>query len=164
MVIFLLTSTDIIERAHAGTSLVYNKGGCTGENRSPHLSWTGAPAGTRSFAITLHDPDAPRKGGWWHWGVFDLPATTMVLPSGAGDGTGSALPAGAIEIVNDHGERGYGGPCPPNGHGVHHYHLVVHALKVDRLGLSADARPANVAQAIKKKELSSAELVFLYER
>lgn len=164
MVKLLLTSIDVIDGALAGTSLVYDKGGCTGGNRSPHLSWTGAPPGTKSFAITLHDPDAPRKGGWWHWVAFDLPASTVVLPSGAGDVSGLHMPAGTIQIMSDYRERGYGGPCPPKGHGVHHYHLMLHALDVAHLGSNADAQPADVLRAIVKHELASARLVFLYER
>jgi Raf kinase inhibitor-like YbhB/YbcL family protein len=104
--------------------------GCGGQNRSPQISWTGAPAGTKSFAITLFDPDAPTGSGFWHWLVFDLPATATSLDENAGVGDS---PAGGHSGYTDFGMNGYGGPCPPKGHGQHHYILTVYALDVPSL-------------------------------
>jgi Raf kinase inhibitor-like YbhB/YbcL family protein len=109
--------------------------GCGGQNRSPQLSWTGAPPETRSFAITMFDPDAPTGCGFWHWLVFDIPASTTSLDENAG---ASASPAGGHSGYTDFSMNGYGGPCPPQGHGKHHYILTVYALDVAALA-GADA-------------------------
>jgi len=161
---FILTSTDITDGATASPSMLYDKAGCTGDNRSPQLSWTDPPKGSESFAVTLHDPDAPRPGGWWHWTVFDLPATTRGLPSNAGDARGLLLPANAIQCVNDYGETGYGGPCPPKDHGAHRYVLTVHALSVAYLGFNHKDTPAAVTHVIERFSLASSSLTFLYGR
>jgi Raf kinase inhibitor-like YbhB/YbcL family protein len=159
---FTVTSEDVIEGATAAPLLVYDKGSCNGRDCSPQLSWAGAPEGTQSYAITLHDPDAPRNGGWWHWVVFNIPATVHSLPTAAGSADGKALPPGAIQLVNDYGERGYGGPCPPAGHAAHHYILTIHALRVPTLGARAQDTPAVVERTILSEELGKAVLTFRY--
>jgi hypothetical protein len=114
--------------------------GCTGGNVSPHVVWSGAPAGTKSLVVTMYDPDAPTGSGWWHWAVANIPAGTTELVGGAGTDA-SKLPAGAVQINTDAGRPGYGGPCPPVGQ-THRYVITVTALKVDKLELPPFATPA----------------------
>ncbi|ACU38251.1 YbhB/YbcL family Raf kinase inhibitor-like protein [Actinosynnema pretiosum subsp. pretiosum] len=113
-----------------------------GADRSPQLSWSGAPEGTRGYAVTVYDPDAPTGSGFWHWAVADLPASTTSLPEGAGDDTGSGLPGSAFQLPNDARLPRYIGAAPPAGHGPHRYVVVVHALDVESIGVPADATPA----------------------
>lgn len=113
-----------------------------GRDVSPQLSWSGAPEGTKSYAVTIYDPDAPTGSGFWHWAVADIPATVTELPEGAGDDTGSGLPEGAFQLPNDARVARYIGAAPPAGHGPHRYFIVVHALDVASIGVPADATPA----------------------
>ena len=113
-----------------------------GGDVSPQLSWSGAPAGTKSHAVTMYDPDAPTGSGFWHWVVANIPATCTSLPAGAGDDTGSGLPDRALQLRNDAGSARFVGAAPPAGHGPHRYFLTVHALDVDHLDIGADATPA----------------------
>jgi len=138
---------------------VFNSGGCTGQNVSPALSWSGAPKGTKSFAVSMYDPDAPTGSGFWHWWVADLPADTTGLPKGAGSGTG--LPAGAIQVRNDFGAVGYGGPCPPKGR-PHHFQITVYALDVDKLGVDANVSAAVMGLDVHGHTLAKATLTGLY--
>ncbi|MEL6123313.1 MAG: YbhB/YbcL family Raf kinase inhibitor-like protein, partial [Bacteroidota bacterium] len=139
---FTLTSSDI--GGQMTTTQVFDGFGCTGNNISPQLSWMNAPTETQSFAITMYDPDAPTGSGWWHWLVFNLPSDVTSLASGAGSTDGSALPARAIQSVTSFGTAGYGGPCPPVGHGLHRYVITVYALSVPELPLDSEANPALV--------------------
>jgi len=132
---------------------VFNGSGCSGKNASPALSWSGAPQSTKSFAVTLFDPDAPTGHGFWHWTVFDLPASTTELSAGAG----SRPPSGAIQCRNDWGTVGYGGPCPPSG-STHRYVLTVWALNVEHLQSQADTSPAKVAAELRTHTLGTAQM------
>ncbi|MFD2420174.1 YbhB/YbcL family Raf kinase inhibitor-like protein [Amycolatopsis pigmentata] len=113
-----------------------------GEDVSPQLSWSGAPEGTKSYAVTMYDPDAPTGSGFWHWAVADLPASVTELPSDAGNGTGELLPSGALQIPNDARAARYIGAAPPPGSGVHRYYIVVHALDVEKIGVDENSTPA----------------------
>jgi len=141
---------------------VYDRLGCSGGNISPALSWYHAPAGTHSFAVLMFDSDAP-GGGWWHWVVFDIPAAVRSLRAGAGDPPKHLLPPGAVQVRNDFGNPGYGGPCPPPGP-PHHYHVRLYALRLSKLGLDVSASPAQVAARVMANALGEAEIVGLYSR
>ena len=138
---FRVTSSDIVDGAFAPAQ-IYDGFGCTGGNVSPQLAWSGAPEGTRSFVVTLYDPDAPTGSGFWHWVVANIPAGTTSLATGA-SGT-PRMPDGAIETRTDFGTPGYGGPCPPAGDAAHRYIFTVHALKVDRIDVAVDTPAALV--------------------
>jgi Raf kinase inhibitor-like YbhB/YbcL family protein len=140
---------------------VFNGSGCNGANVSPEFHWSGAPAGCKSFAITILDPDAPARGGWWHWVVFNLPAKISGLPSGAGNKGSRALPVGSVQCQNDYGEPGYGGPCPPPGT-THRYRVRVYALNVEKLSLGSDAPPAKVTRLIEEHSIGFAQLTVNY--
>lgn len=125
-------------------SAVFNSFGCTGGNRSPHLAWSGEPSKTASFALILHDPDAPTGTGWYHWVVFNIPRTVHELQEGAGAKGSPALPAGAILGLTDFGFSEYGGPCPPVGDKRHHYRFTIYAL-----ASTIDGGPATTAAALR---------------
>jgi Raf kinase inhibitor-like YbhB/YbcL family protein len=159
---FTLKSKDI--GGQMTLQQVLNGFGCTGQNLSPQLSWENAPSGTKSFAITIYDKDAPTGSGWWHWVVFDLPATTTELKQGAGDASKKLLPIGTIQSLTDFGQGGYGGPCPPAGDKPHQYLITIHALKVDKLGLDAKSSPALVGFYLSGNTLAKASIVAYYQR
>lgn len=159
---FTLSSSDV--GGEASVNQEFNGFGCTGKNQSPQLLWKNAPAETKSFAITMYDPDAPTGSGWWHWVVFDIPSTVMELAAGAGNLALNLTPSGAIQSITDYGVVGYGGPCPPEGHGFHQYIITVHALKTDKLGLDQNANPATVGYYLWQNTLAKASLVIYYKR
>ncbi len=143
------------------------RGAATGpgaKDESPPLDWSGAPAGTRSFAVTVFDPDAPGPGGFWHWAVADIPASVTALPAGAGDRAGGGLPPGAVQLRNDGGSAGYLGAAPPRGHGPHRYVITVYALNVEKSGLDAGASPDRLEARLGPHILARAALTGLYER
>lgn len=156
-----LRSPDISPGGAIPLVHVYNQSGCQGGNTSPALYWNDPPAGTRSFAVLMFDPDAP--GGWWHWGVFDISAGVSSLAVGAGNPARHLLPAGAVQVRNDFGSLGYAGPCPPPGP-PHHYRLMLYALRVGRLGLDASASAAQVAARVRASALAEADIVASYRR
>jgi len=160
---FTLTSPDITAGEQIGPAQVYNSFGCTGGNTSPALSWSNAPAGTKSFAVLAYDPDAPTGNGWWHWIVYDIPSTVSSLPAGAGDPHKNLMPAGAVQGRTDFGTPGYGGPCPPPGK-PHHYYFRVYALKVAKLNIPADAKAALVGSNVSANAIAKAEIMGLYGR
>jgi Raf kinase inhibitor-like YbhB/YbcL family protein len=135
-----------------------------GQDESPQLSWSGAPADTRSYAVTMFDPDAPGRGGFWHWAVLDIPADVTSLPAGAGAEGGKLLPAGALQLKNDGGFHGYVGAAPPPGHGPHRYVVTVHALDVAASGLDERTSPASLESKLSRHTLGRATLTGIYER
>jgi Raf kinase inhibitor-like YbhB/YbcL family protein len=161
---FTLTSPEIANGTQLPAKQVFNDFGCTGENRSPALTWSGAPAGTKSFALTVYDPDAPTGSGWWHWVVFDIPANVGALPGGAGDPDGKLLPPGTRQGRTDFGTAAYGGACPPAGDPAHRYVFTVHALKVEKLDLPADPSAALVGFMLHGTEIARTSLTAYYAR
>ncbi len=161
---FSLTSPDIASGRPIAEQQVYDGFGCSGGNVSPALAWHGAPAGTRSFALTVYDPDAPTGSGWWHWLVFNLPSTTTEVPTGAGNADHPLLPAGAVQGRTDFGKPGYGGPCPPKGDKPHRYVFTVYALKTATLPLDAASPAAMVGFYIHANTLAKASLTATYGR
>lgn len=161
---FSVTSPTIQSEQRLGDAHVFNSFGCAGGNLSPALAWKNPPAGTKSFAITVYDPDAPTGSGWWHWVVFNIPASVQALPENAGSADGQRLPQGAVQGRTDFGAPGYGGACPPQGSAAHRYQFTVHALKVERLNLPADASAAMVGYMINSNRLGVASLQAKYSR
>lgn len=133
---------------------------CAGENLSPPLEWSGVPPGTRSFVLLCDDPDAP-GGTWQHWALFDLPADAMALPEGHAR---ENPPGGPRQGVNDFRRSGYDGPCPPPGHGVHHYRFRLLALDAERLDLKDDAGCRDVEAAAAEHALGEVTLIGTYSR
>jgi hypothetical protein len=161
---FSLTSPEIKAGGTLPKSFEFNGFGCTGENKSPALKWSGAPAGTKSFAVTVYDPDAPTGSGWWHWVVVNIPANVTELPSDAGAVGGANLPPGASNVRVDYGFAGWGGTCPPQGDKPHRYVFTVYALKTDKLDLPADATSALAGFMIRANKLGSASFTARYGR
>ncbi|MBM4221593.1 MAG: YbhB/YbcL family Raf kinase inhibitor-like protein [Gammaproteobacteria bacterium] len=161
---FRLTSPDLMPGAPVRAAQVFNSFGCTGSNISPALSWSNPPAGTKSFALMVHDPDAPTGSGWWHAVVYNIPANVAGLPARAGDPAAGLMPAGAVQGITDFGTAGYGGPCPPVGDKPHRYHFRLHALKVEKLDLPPTASAAFVGFNVNANTLGVAELMAVYAR
>jgi Raf kinase inhibitor-like YbhB/YbcL family protein len=162
----MLSSPDIKDGGTIANQQVFKGFGCTGDNISPALSWSGAPANTKSFAISIYDPDAPTGSGWWHWVVYNIPAGTTSLPKDAGDVSKGLMPKGAVQSRTDFGSAGYGGPCPPPGDKPHHYRITVFALDVDQLpNAKGDAASAAlVGFDINFHTLAKATLTGMYGR
>lgn len=155
-----LESRDVQDGGTVDMALVNSGMGCEGLNRSPNLAWSDPPEGTKSFAITVYDPDAPTGSGWWHWIVLDVPAEVRTMPAGAsGD-----LPAPLVESLTDFGRPGYGGPCPPEGAEPHRYEFSLHALDIPSLGLDSGAMPALAGYMIHAHSLGSVTITALYGR
>jgi Raf kinase inhibitor-like YbhB/YbcL family protein len=139
---FTLSSPDVAANSTLANAHVFNGMGCSGDNVSPQLAWSGAPAGTESFALTVYDPDAPTGSGFWHWVVVNIPASATGLARGAGTADGKALPAGSVQVATDFGVPGFGGPCPPTGDKPHRYIFTLFALKTPKLELPERATAA----------------------
>ena len=137
--------------------------GCAGGNKSPHLKWSGAPVGTKSFAITCYDPDAPTGSGFWHWLIVNIPSNVTELEAGAGS-AGGKMPAGALQTRTDFGAPGYGGPCPPEGDHPHRYLFTVFAVKADKIDVKADTSAAVVGFNLHFNTLAKAEIMGLFKR
>jgi Raf kinase inhibitor-like YbhB/YbcL family protein len=159
---FHLESGSITNGQPLATPQVSGIMGAGGEDVSPQLSWSGFPDETRSFAVTVYDPDAPTLSGFWHWAVANLPASVTELPDGAGDG--SELPGGALTLVNDAGMRRYVGAAPPPGHGPHRYYIAVHAVDVEKLDLNEDASPAFLGFNLFQHAIARAVIYGTYEQ
>jgi len=154
---FTLTSSTIAEGVRLSADQVFEGFGCSGKNMSPQLAWSHAPAGTRSFAVTAYDPDAPTGSGWWHWNVVNIPAAVAELPAGISGG----LENGAIELKNDYGVEGFGGACPPPGE-MHRYIFTVHALSVETLELPPEASNALAGYMIGANTIGKASITATY--
>jgi Raf kinase inhibitor-like YbhB/YbcL family protein len=161
-----LTSPDIKEGGTIASEQVFKGFGCTGSNMSPALSWSGAPANTKSFALSIYDPDAPTGSGWWHWVVYNIPAGTTSLPKDAGNASKGLMPKGAIQSRTDFGSGGYGGPCPPPGDKPHRYQITVFAVDVDTLPNAKDdnTSAALVGFDLNFHTLAKATLTGMYGR
>ena len=156
---FKLTSSDISHGNFMKNTFEFNGFGCTGGNKSPQLSWSGAPNGTKAFAIFAYDPDAPTGSGWWHWQAVNIPVEVNSIPSG----DGKLNYKDVINVTNDYGQKGFGGACPPKGHGVHRYQFTVYALD-QKLELPADASAALTGYMVKAHSLGSSTIEALYKR
>lgn len=159
---FTLQSKDI--GGQATMTEEFDGFGCTGKNTSPQLSWENAPEGTKSFAITMYDPDAPTGSGWWHWVVFDIPSNTNEFVTNAGNVSAKLVPEKVIQSITDYGSKGYGGPCPPEGHGLHEYIITVHALSTETLGLDENTNAAVVGYYLGNNTIAKASIVVYYSR
>ena len=161
---FRLSSPDIRPNGPIAMEQVFNGFGCSGGNVSPALRWSGAPAGTKSFALLVHDPDAPTGGaGWWHWLVVNIPADSAELRKDAGRPDGSGLAFGCTQVGTDFGGPGWGGPCPPVGDKPHRYHFTLYALKVDRLDVSG-ASPSLAGYMVNGNAIGKARLTGKFGR
>jgi Raf kinase inhibitor-like YbhB/YbcL family protein len=162
---FSLTSPDFgpdrpIPQAH-----IFNEYGCTGQNRSPALAWRGAPRGTRSFALTMFDLDEHGSpSGWWHWVLYDVPASTSQLPENAGALNSHDLPRGAVQGRTDMSQDAYHGPCPDKGQPAHRYQITIYALSVDKLPVPPEASGAMVSYSAREYTLAKATLTARYGR
>ncbi|MGW8567616.1 YbhB/YbcL family Raf kinase inhibitor-like protein [Isoptericola sp. NPDC055881] len=156
---FALTSDDITEGEPLADDFSVD-----GADVSPHLAWSGAPDGTRSYVVSCFDPDAPTPSGYWHWTAVDLPADVTSLARGAGAVGGAALPPGAFHVPSDGGRLGFEGAGPPRGDHAHRYVFAVHALDVPTLGLSEDNSPVHVAFHVYFHTVARATLTTTYRR
>lgn len=160
---FNLVSKDIAHGEFMKKTHEFQGFGCDGDNLSPHLSWSGAPADSKAFAILVYDPDAPTGSGWWHWQVVNIPASVTSLPNGAGAPNGNKIPKGSIQVGNDYGVKGFGGACPPKGNGAHRYQFTVHALS-KALELPDNASGALTGYLVNAHSLASSTIEALYKR
>ncbi|MFU8925331.1 YbhB/YbcL family Raf kinase inhibitor-like protein [Acinetobacter puyangensis] len=158
---FKLSSSSISEGSQLTPTLVYSGFGCQGNNQSPQLSWSGIPEGTKSFAITVYDPDAPTGSGWWHWNAVNIPASISSIEQGASGN--KTMPTGTIEIINDYGSVGFGGACPPKDE-MHRYIFTVHALAIEHIELPKNPSNALVGFMIKANTIKSASITAIYHR
>jgi Raf kinase inhibitor-like YbhB/YbcL family protein len=156
---FQISCPDLLHGTFAPTQ-VLDSYGCTGGNISPRLQWSGAPAGTKSFALIFFDPDGNGGKGWWHWTVANIPASVTGLAQGA---TRTRLTAGALETVTSFDTPGYGGPCPEEGE-LHHYVFTLYALSTDRLAVEASTAPLDLRAAAEAHSLGVATLTVPFQR
>ena len=160
---FAVSSTDCVDGQTLAMPHVSGVMGAGGEDRSPQLSWSGFPEGTRSFAVTVYDPDAPTASGFWHWAVANIPASVTELAAGAGDKDAPQLPDDALQLRNAGGFAGYVGAAPPSGHGAHRYFVVVHAVDTEKLDVTPDTTPAVLGFNLFFHTLARATMVVTYE-
>ena len=163
---FRLTSPTVKDGGTVSNEHVYSGFGCSGHNVSPELRWEQAQKETKSFAVTVYDPDAPTGSGWWHWVIFNIPPSVTSLPAGAGNYpvASSRAPQGSIQSMTDFGQPGYGGPCPPKSDKPHRYIFTVYALKVDQLPLKQEASGAMVGFYLNQNALGKASFTARYGR
>jgi len=156
---FYLSSTDV--QGQIGNDQVFNSFGCTGKNISPQLHWRNAPNGTKSFAITAYDPDAPTGSGWWHWVVFNIDKSVDTIKTGAST---KAMPAGAVESITSYGSKGFGGACPPAGDKPHRYIFTAYALDIENIDQTADARPELIGFFLNSHAIAKASIMAYFGR
>jgi len=161
---FTLTSPEIKAGSTLPQRFEFNGFGCSGENKSPALKWDGAPEGTKSFAVTMYDPDAPTGSGWWHWQVYNIPAEVSELAANAGALNSTSLPKGAAQGRSDFGSPAWGGTCPPQGDKPHRYIFTVYALKTEKIEVPADASAALAGYMIHANMLGKASMTAKYGR
>ncbi|MHB1678437.1 MAG: YbhB/YbcL family Raf kinase inhibitor-like protein [Sulfuriferula sp.] len=162
---FEASSPDIPAGQLIPQDYVYNGFGCTGNNVSPAINWKNPPKGTLSFAVTMHDPDAPTGGaGFWHWMVVNLPDTMTGLARGDGELNSPHLPKGAIQIRNDYGQAAWGGPCPPVGDKPHRYNFTVYALRTNQFVIPPGASASYVGFMLNSHAIALARFTALYGR
>ncbi len=161
---FELSSQDIQAGQPMPKAQEYKGFGCDGSNLSPHLAWRNPPAGTKSFAITAYDPDAPTGSGWWHWVSYNIPANVSELPTGAGDPATKLAPSGMVQHRTDFGAAGFGGACPPKGDKPHRYQFRIFALDVEKLEIPPEGSAALVGFMLNGHTLGVAVLEALYQR
>ncbi|MCB0494855.1 MAG: YbhB/YbcL family Raf kinase inhibitor-like protein [Cyclobacteriaceae bacterium] len=159
---FTLTSTDL--QGQLTTKQVFSGFGCTGDNISPQLAWINAPEGTKSYAITLYDPDAPTGSGWWHWVMFNIPNSTSELKANAGNLESGLAPSGSVQSITSFGQQGFGGACPPEGDKPHAYIFTVYALDIEKIDLQPNAPPAMVGYFLNAHALAKASIISYYGR
>ena len=155
--IFKLTGNELKDNQTLPNAQVYKGYGCNGGNVSPQLAWQNAPLNTKSFALICHDPDAPRVNGWYHWLVVNIPSDVYSINQGG-------KIKGSLETVTDFNTTGYGGACPPIGHGVHRYNFTVYALDVEKLDIDKNLKPKDVEAEILKHTIAKSTITALYER
>lgn len=175
---FTLSSPDVLAGSKIDNKFVLHGFGCEGGNISPALEWKNPPAGTKSFSLQVYDPDAPSGSGWWHWTVYNIPASVTQLAQGAGNAS-ATLPSGAVAGANDFQDTGasggngnYGGPCPPAGDKPHRYIFTIYALSVDDIDAAAGIPKTGTAalhgfvlnKGLGDKVLGKASFTVLYGR
>ncbi|NTW78245.1 MAG: YbhB/YbcL family Raf kinase inhibitor-like protein [Syntrophaceae bacterium] len=159
---FTLTSNDM--EGQLTLTQVFSGFGCSGKNISPSLKWINAPRNTKSFAVTVYDPDAPTGSGWWHWVIFNIPAGVSELKANAGQIEKKLAPAGSIQSITDFGKPGFGGACPPQGDKAHRYVFTVYALSTEKLDLDEKTPPAMVGYFLNNYTIARASLISYYGR
>jgi len=159
---FTLTSTDL--QGQLTNAQVFTGFGCSGDNISPQLAWQNAPEGTKSFAITVYDPDAPTGSGWWHWVMFNIPADINELKANTGNSGSNLAPSGSIQSITSFGATGFGGACPPEGDNPHAYIFTVYALSIDKIDLEANTPPAMVGYYLNANVIEKASIISYYKR
>lgn len=160
---FEVTSSDVQNGEKLAMPYVSGIFGAGGNDISPQLAWRGFPAGTKSFAVTVYDPEAPSGSGFWHWAVMNIPASVTELLRGAGEESGTNIPRGAVQLRNDGGLKRYIGAAPPAGTGKHNYYMVVHAVDVPSLDVSPEASPALLGFTLFTHTLGRGMIVPWYE-
>lgn len=155
--IFKITSKDFQNNEILSYNQALNAPECDGKNQSPELTWVNPPQNTKSFAIICHDPDAPRENGFYHWLVINIPSDVNHIDN-------SSTIKNSLETKTDFGTTGYGGPCPPKGHGIHHYNFTIYALDSEKLHINKNEAPKIVEQEVQKHAIAKTTITGLFER
>jgi hypothetical protein len=159
---FTLQSSDL--KGQLTEEQVFSGFGCTGKNISPALKWINAPHNTKSFAVTLYDPDAPTGSGWWHWIIVNIPSNNNELKKDAGNPQKALAPKGSIQCITDYGKTGFGGACPPVGDKPHRYIFTVYALNVEKLEVDEKTTPAMIGFMLNQNAIAKASIISYYHR